>query len=145
MPQTATRLNPLTGFSFHVQIGDISEAIFTECSGLQAEVEVEHYFEGGANDTAHQLPGRAKFTNVTLRRGVCYSDQLWGWWKEVLRGRIRRKEVSIVLYDQKGEEKMRWTLADAFPVKWVAPQLRAGDSTAAIEALELTYQGLGFE
>lgn len=145
MPQTASRVDPLTSFGFHVQIGDISEAVFSECSGLQAEIQVEERLQGGANDIVYKLPGRARFSNVTLRRGVTCSDELWRWWKDVLRGVVTRKEVSIVLYDQKGTEVMRWTLADAFPVKWVAPQLRAGDSTTAIEALELTYQALRFE
>ncbi len=144
MPHIGRRVEPLTSFAFHVEIGSVSEAVFSECSGLQAEVQVEEYFQGGDNDTVHKLPGRVRFSNVTLRRGIGCSDQLWNWWKEVLQGRITRKQVSIILYDQPGNEVMRWTLADAFPVKWVAPQLRAGDNNIAIEALELTYEGLRF-
>jgi phage tail-like protein len=145
MPGTGAPLDPVTSFRFHVEIGDISEAAFSECSGLQAEIQVEEYLQGGANDTVYRLPGRARFTNVTLRRGITTSDQLWSWWKEALRGRVTRKEVSIVLHNQKGDEMMRWTLSDAFPVKWVAPALRAGENIAAVEALELAYQGLRLE
>lgn len=142
MAPTATRVDPLATFRFHVQIGEISEAMFTECSGLQAQIEVEEYVEGGANDRVRRLPGRAKFTNVTLKRGVCCSDSLWRWWNDVLQGKVARKEVTIALYSRQGEEVMRWTLADAFPVKWVAPPLKAAESTAAVESLELTYEGM---
>lgn len=145
MARTAARPDPITTFGFHVEVGDITEAVFSECSGIQAELQVDEYMQGGANDTVYRLPGRARFTNVTLRRGITTSDELWRWWKETLRGRISRKEVAIVLHNRKGDEVMRWTLSDAFPVKWVAPPFRAGENSAAIEALELAYQSLRLE
>ncbi len=140
MPSGGRRSDPATSYKFHVQVGSISEAAFAECSGLQAEVLVEEYTQGGANDVVYKLPGRARFSNVTLRRGVCYSDELWNWWRAALSGQVVRKNVTIVLYNQKGDTIVQWTLVDAFPVKWVAPQLRASDNTAAVEALELAYQ-----
>ena len=38
--------DPATSLRFHVVIGDISEAAFSECSGLQAEIQIESYVEG---------------------------------------------------------------------------------------------------
>lgn len=137
--------DPLTSFRFHVVVGDISEAVFSECSGLQAEIQVEEYFEGGLNDGVHKLPGRARFGNVRLACGIFTSDTLLKWWKDTLRGQFTRKDVTIILYSLKGEEVMRWTLTDALPVKWVAPTLRASESAVAVETLELAFQGIRYE
>lgn len=145
MTKTAAAAYTFTSFRFFVELGNVHEAGFTECSGLQAEVQVEEYLQGGENDTVRKLPGRAKYANITLRRGVCYSDELWKWWKKILQGQLSRKNVTIVLCDQAGNPKSRWTLVDAFPVKWVAPQLRAGENSAAIETLEFTYQRLDIQ
>jgi phage tail-like protein len=130
--------------AFHVQIGNVSEAMFTECSGLQAEVQVEEYAQGGENDTVHKLAGRVRYSNITLRRGVRFSDTLYLWWRQVLQGKITRKNVTILLFDPHMGSLMQWQLIDAFPVKWVAPQLRAADSSPAIESLELTFERLDY-
>jgi phage tail-like protein len=137
--------DPATSLRFHVQIGDIVEAAFSECSGLQAEIAVETYAEGGLNDAVHRLPGRANFTNVRLSRGIAASDALLRWWKDTLRGKFTRKDVSIVLYSAKGEEMARWTLSDALPVKWVAPTMRGGESSVAVESLELAFEAIDYE
>jgi phage tail-like protein len=137
--------DPLTTFRFHVVVGDISEAAFSECSGLQAEIQVEEYYEGGLNDEVHKLPGRTRFGNVKLLRGISTSDALLKWWKDTLRAQFTRKDVTIILYSPKGEEVTRWTLTEALPVKWVGPTLRASENAVAIETLELAFQGIRYE
>ena len=57
-------------------------------------------------------------------------------------GRIRRKDVSILLLDSTGEEQWRWNFRQALPVKWVGPQFRASNAEIAIETLELVHKGL---
>ena len=67
---TGKRVDPLTTRKFFVEIGNIVRAEFSEVSGLNAEVEVLSYEEGGKNGFVHKLPGRVKFPNVTLKRGT---------------------------------------------------------------------------
>ena len=64
------------------------------------------------------------------------------WYREILRGRISPKQVDIVIYDNDGSEMSRWTLLNAYPVKWVGPQLSAEGKVAAIESLELAHEGI---
>ena len=45
---------------FYVEIDGMAQAVFTEVSGLQLEMEVMEYQEGGNNDFVHRLPGRTK-------------------------------------------------------------------------------------
>ena len=51
--KTASRFDPFPTYKFHVEIGDITEAAFMECTGLQMSTEVFTYAEGGLNEYTH--------------------------------------------------------------------------------------------
>jgi phage tail-like protein len=142
MAPTGERVDPFTTHCFAVEIKDIQHAIFSEFSGLQAEVEVFSYEEGGCNDFVHKLPGRAKFSNITLKRGVASTDELWQWFQNVVCGSVTRKEVSVILMDAAQRQVKRWNFSSAYPVKWVGPAFKAGENAISIETLELAHQGM---
>lgn len=134
--------DPIIISRYVVELGAESVGYFTEVSGLEAQIEVFEYQEGGENSFTHKLPVRTKFSNVTLKRGVLGTDnRLWDWFKSATQGKIERQNISIVLYSQDYQEIRRWNLTDAYPVKWTLPQFRAGDNAVAIEALELAHTG----
>jgi len=141
----ASRTDPYLGARFFVEIDGIVQGGFTECTGLQAEVEVTDYQEGGNNGYVHKLVGRTKFTNVVLKRGVTDSSDLWDWFQDVSRGEIERKDVSVVLYNSVQEEVRRWNLREAFQAKWVGPAFNATTPAVAIESLELAHHGFEVE
>jgi phage tail-like protein len=142
MPTPGLRVDPLTTHSFSVEIGQIQHAMFSEFSGLQAEVEVLSYEEGGCNDFVHKLPGRTKFSNITLKRGVAYTDELWLWFMQVMNGAVMRKNVSVVLYNAAHKEVKRWNFVRAYPVKWSGPAFKASENAISIETLELAHEGM---
>jgi phage tail-like protein len=142
MPNTAQRIDPFPAFKFCVEIGGITQAVFSECSGLEAEVEVFEYEEGGLNSYVHKLPGRVKYSDLTLKRGMATSDELWEWYKKALGGKIERKNISVILYNTSGEEYRRWNFREAYPVKWTGPDFKADDNTVAIETLVLSHRGM---
>ena len=141
----ASRTDPYLGARFFVEIEGVDQGGFTECTGLQAEVELTDYQEGGNNGYVHKLAGRTKFTNVVLKRGVTDSSDLWDWFQNVSRGQIERKDVSVVLYNSELEEVRRWNLREAFPSKWVGPAFNATTPAVAIETLELAHHGFEVE
>jgi phage tail-like protein len=141
----ASRTDPYLGARFFVEIEGVDQGGFTECTGLQAEVELTDYQEGGNNGYVHKLAGRTKFTNVVLKRGVTDSTDLWDWFQDVSRGQIERKDVSVVLYNSELEEVRRWNLREAFPSKWVGPAFNATTPAVAIETLELAHHGFEVE
>jgi len=143
MAETGKRVDPLTTFSFFVEVEKIQQAAFSEFSGIQAEVEVFAYEEGGCNDYVHKLPGRTKFSNITLKRGLAETDDLWLWFQDVINGAVTRKNVSVVLYDAAHKEAKRWNFTRAYPVKWVGPAFKAGENAISIETLELAHEGMG--
>ena len=146
--KTAQRIDPFATFKFHVEIGDIKEAAFSDCSSMEMATDVFEYQEGGLNEYSHKLPGRVKLSNVTLKRGFATSNELYNWYLEMeqdlLTGNsITRRQVTITLYSTvTQEETMRWTLNDAFPVKWVGPTFKAGEAAVAIESLEFAHHGI---
>jgi phage tail-like protein len=146
--KTGKRFDPFPTFKFHVQVGDITEAAFSDCSGLEMSTEVFTYAEGGLNEYVHQFPGRTKYSNITLKRGFATSNEIYKWYKEMesklLGGEsFDFRQVTIILYSSVIPGKsMRWILNKAFPVKWVGPVFKADEAAVAVETLEFAHHGI---
>jgi phage tail-like protein len=116
--------------------------VFTEVSGLQVEMQVTEYQEGGNNGFIHRLPGPVKVSNITLKRGLTTSNDFFKWCMEVATNKVRRRHLSVLMYDTKGTEVVRWNFHNAYPVKWVGPSFTSTSTATAIETLELAHEGL---
>ena len=139
----AQRKDPYMGYNFRVEIAGLVVGGFTEVTGLQLEIEVKDYQEGGQNNYIHKLPGAARYpSNLVLKRGLTDADILWKWHQDVMRGRIVRKNGSIILLDDTGTEKWRWNFSNAYPVRWIGPQFNATSATVVFETLELVHTGI---
>lgn len=131
-------------YRFYVEMGGITVAAFVECTGLETEAQVEPYEEGGVNHYVHKLPGRIKYPDLVLRYGMAEQDlELWNWWQQVCSGTgdIQRRNISVLMYNTNGEEVRRWNFWEAYPVKWIGPQLRADQNSVAIESLTIAHHG----
>jgi phage tail-like protein len=138
---TGDRNDPLLAFRFQVRADGDTIGGFTEVSGLQADIDIQELPEGGVNGFVHKLPGRARFGNLTLRRGLA-TTALWDWFAQIVAGDIERKRVAVELLDQAGENvAVRWVFESAFPAKWTGPELKADQSAIAVEAVELAHHG----
>lgn len=131
--------DPYRGFNFKVEIDGISEAGFQECSGLDATTDVQEYREGTDPNHVRHLTGLNKFSPITLKRGITDSTSLWQWRQKVIEGKAERKNVSIVLYNEAQEEKLRWNLRNAWPSKWTGPTFNATSNDVAIESMEIVH------
>jgi len=146
--KTGRMVDPFATFKFHVEMGNVIEASFTECSGLEMKTTPFPYKEGGLNEYTHQLPDRTEYTNITLKRGFTMSNELFNWYKEMeeklLRGkRFDFRQVTIILYSTvELGIPMRWTLNKAFPVRWVGPMFKTDEAAVAVETLEFAHHGI---
>jgi phage tail-like protein len=127
---------------FYVQVEGCDQAVFTEVSGLQVEMQVTEYQEGGQNGFMHRLPGPVKIGNITLKRGLTTSNDFFKWCMQVASNQVSRRHLSVLMYDTKGQEVVRWNFLNAYPVKWVGPQFTSTSNATAIETLELAHDGL---
>lgn len=129
-------------FSIELEVEGLVEAIFTEVSGLQGEIEEFTYTEGGVNDMVHHFPVRVKFPHLVLKRGLTESGGLWKWYQKTMTGDIERKNVTIFLHGPDGETVHQWNFQNTFPVKWTGPELKADGNAVAIESLEIAHEGM---
>jgi phage tail-like protein len=141
---------PPVSFNFEVKIAGISSAndsSFSEASGLESEREVVEIVEGGENRFSHRLPGRGKFGNLVLKRGVMVSSSaLFDWCKEILEAdlgkALKPKDIDVSLLDPDGSPLMTWNLTKAWPVKWNVAGFNAQESKIAVEKLEFAFAHL---
>jgi len=141
MANTGQRLDPVGAFRFTVAFDDLPPGGFSDCSGLQSEIEVQEYAEGGLNTHTWKFPGRSKQGNVTFKRGIV-SKVLWDWYRAVTTGDFKARNCTIYVHDASGsEDVLEFQLIDAFPAKWLGPELGAGQNNLAIETLEVAHQG----
>jgi phage tail-like protein len=135
------RHDPYKSFNFRVEIDGMTAA-FTEVSGLESEIEAIDYREGGEENRMRKLPGLRKFPNIVLKRGLTQDAELWNWHKQVADGNVQRRNGSVILLDDHGQEQVRWNFYNSWPCKYVGPTLNAKSNDVAIETLELVHEGL---
>ena len=123
---------------------------FQECTGLEVEMDVSEFPEGGSNDAVVQRVGRAKYTKLVLKRGMFAPDggqvdsQLWQWLQDVVGGvrPIRRYDGTIEVLGEAQAVVATWTFTRGLPAKLVGPQLNAKTGDVAIEELQIAHEGL---
>jgi len=136
--------DPLAGFNFLLESGGLVRAGFSEITGLNSETDVIEYRTGADDMTNRKIPGMKKFGNITLKSGLAASpDQdLLLWRQSVENGDVKRVDVSIIIQDEQKKEQVRYNLRNAWPSKWVGPDLKGGASEMAIEQLEIAHEGV---
>lgn len=143
MPAINAPHDPYRGYNFWVEWDGIIHAGFRECSGLNATRNSGEYREGTDKSLGkRKIPGLLNYGNVTLKRGVTDNRELWEWHTRLRNGETLRRNVSIILTNDLGEEKMRWNLSECWPTTWNAPELNATSDEVAIETLELIHEGV---
>src|SRR5262245_65972991 len=136
-----TRVDPLRGFRFLVEIEGITSAGFMRVKGISREVKYESYREGGVNEYEHKLVTQVSYPVVVLERGLALDD-LWKWALAVADGEVKRKTIWVRLQNEAGERTCAWQIEHALPVKWTASDLDAQSSQVVMESLELAHHGL---
>lgn len=148
----------LTTFRFAVTLnrvtGDGQQSLgdggFQEVSGLEVELDVSDYEEGGRNDAITRRIGRAKFQPLVCKRGMFASSgtnaepEMWQWFQDIVGGirPVRRYDGRVVVRTQEGDDAATWLFQRAIPTKIVGPTLNAKNGDIAIEELHLAHEGL---
>ncbi|MBN1983472.1 MAG: phage tail protein [Chitinivibrionales bacterium] len=134
---------PYKGYNFKLQIGDLTEGHFKECSGITAKNTVIAYREAGNNQIVHHLPGPVEYSGVTLTKGLTSSTKLWEWFMAIVAGKDERKNVSIILLNSEGtNEVMRWNLLGAWPSEWHGARFDALGMEIAVESVTLIFDSI---
>jgi phage tail-like protein len=149
------RNNPYSSFNFVVALGgdqgDGSEGTviggFSDASGLGVDVQYAEYRNGNEKfNTARKVPGTYKLDDVTLKRGLVGSDDLFRWLKTVRDGTPDPRQVTITLLDEARQAVASWVLRQAQPKKWSGPTLAAkGGGDVAMEEISFVHEGIEYQ
>jgi phage tail-like protein len=148
------RENPYSAFNFLVALGgDQGDGApgsviggFSDVSGLGSEVNYAEYRNGNEMfNTVRKVPNTHKEDDVTLKRGLVGSVDLFTWIKSVREGTIDSRTVSITLLDESRQAVATWVLRNAQPKKWTGPTLAAkGAGDVAMEEFVLVHEGIEY-
>lgn len=148
------RDNPYSAFNFIVALGgdqgsgDEGTIVggFSDVSGLSFEVQYAEYRNGNERvNTVRKVQNSFKVDDVTLKRGLIGSIDLFDWLRQVREGTIDARNVTISLLDEARNTVATWRLLSAQPKKWTGPTLAAkGGTESAMEELVFCHQGIEY-
>lgn len=146
------RDRPYTCFNFLVDLGDgvtdSPQAGFSELSGLGMEVQLIEYRTGNSRENAvMKIPGLTKTSDVTLKRGVIGSLNLYQWLDQIRNGDVNAmRTVTIQLQNEDHTGIVQtWKLLRARIVKHTSGPFNAKGNDVAMEEMVLTYERLEME
>jgi phage tail-like protein len=158
-----TILPPFSGFNFRVELylggpsgqgsdqnqsnsrSPLCSASFSECSGLEMSMTPKTIREGGNNSRPIHLLGPVSYGQLSLKRGMTDSLDLWQWFNQVMQkgqGGVRASGQIVMLAADGETEQARFVVEGCLPVKLRAPSLNATDGTIAIEEMQIAYESL---
>lgn len=143
---------PFSALHFRVEIllpgaqAPLCDAAFAECDGLEVRFDVQALRDGGDPARQRLLAGPASYGEVTLRRGMTASFDLWDWCALVMRDPGVRADARVAVLAPDGESvRARFQLERCLPVRLKAPRLDAIDGLVAIEELQLACEAVVLE
>ena len=150
----ADRTTPYGAFNFLVNLNrgvgpDSPLGGFSDVSGLGFEITMAEYRNGNEKENhVRKVVGMHKVPDVTLKRGIVNSSDLWEWVKDTQRKGANdpKTNVSITLRDEEGNAVQTWELLGVVPTKLTGPTLAAkGGGDVAMEEIVLSAEGMNLE
>jgi phage tail-like protein len=136
----------LLGFLFRLDVGDVVAGFFTEINGIGSENEVveSKVVDATGHEVVRKVPGRLKWTDISLKRGVTSSLQLWKWRQQIIDGKVKdaRKPVTIHMLDREYKAVAKWNFFNAWPSKLTGPTFKSDSNDVGIEELTLVHEGM---
>ena len=146
------RDRPYVQFNFLVDLGDGvtdgPQAGFQELSGIGMEVTVSEYRNGNHKENSVQkVNGLNKSTDVTAKRGVIGSLNLYQWLDQIRNGDQKAlRTVTIQLQNEDHTAVVQtWKLLRARIIKHTSGPFNAKGTDVAMEELVLSYERLEME
>jgi phage tail-like protein len=149
------RDNPYGVFNFLVTLGGAQGAGqegtiiggFSDVSGLGFKVNYSQYRNGNEMvNTVRHVNNTTTHDEITLRRGVVGSDDLFAWLKGVSDGTPDPRTITITLLDEARNPVVTYRVLNATPSAYMGPTLAAkGGGEVAMEELHLVHEGIEYQ
>ena len=146
------RDRPYMQFNFLVDLGvgvtDGPKAGFQDVSGIGMEVTVAEYRAGNSKESSvMKITGLNKATDVTMKRGIIGSLDLYQWLDQIRNGDQKAlRTVTVQLQSEDHTEVVQtWKLLRARIIKHTSGPFNAKGNDVLIEELVLAYERLEME
>jgi|SRR6516225_3059230 phage tail-like protein len=144
---------PFTNFNFLVEIDvpgvsdNVCDAVFSDVDGLEMNLEPKSIREGGNNTGLVYMAGAVSYGQLTLKRGMTSSFDLWSWFDAVAApgGGGLRGAANIVMLGSNGTGQVQFQLTGCLPTRLKAPALNAREGILAIEEMSLVYESMTWQ
>lgn len=140
--------DPLVGFQFAIEVDGAVPVTgyFTEVSGIGSEHEtIEHkVVDENGHEIVQMLPGRLKWSPVTLKRGITADLSFWDWRQMVVDGDMEsaRSNCSIIMFDRNYTPLVRWDFVNAWPSKITGPSIKSDSNEFGVEEMTIVHEGM---
>lgn len=114
---------------------------FQEVSGLDVEMEMETFVEGGQNRFTWQLPKRARYSDLVLKRGMFIGSGIVLWCQNAFENFVfEPTNITIALLNELHVPVQAWYVVHAIPKKWSISNFNAQENSVVVESITLSYQ-----
>jgi phage tail-like protein len=146
------RDRPYSNYNFLVDIGTGEtsgpSAGFCEVILPASTIDVIEYRTGNEKDSAtRKIPGRVRYGNIILKRGVIGELDLYQWWNDTRNGDITSfRTVRVSLQNEEHTDVvLTWIFHRAWPTRYEFSPLEAKGKETVIEVLELAFERMEME
>jgi phage tail-like protein len=137
------------GSFFSLEIDKVKIALFTSCTGISIEVDVIEHPTGqldGKHYTQKIPGGRAKYGDVTLKRGLTPNDELQKWFDKVANAQeFDRSTGAITVLSREMKPVAKFNFVEMWPTKLSIGDLSAKSTEVLVEELTLAHEGVKWE
>ena len=121
---------------------------FSDVSGLSSDIHISEYRDGNEKEPhVRKIPGAHKVADVTLKRGIVNSQDLWDWMVQTRRfGVEAKRDMVITLRDEANRPVQNFKLRGVVPLKYTGPTLSGkGAGDVAMEEIVLSAEAFEIE
>lgn len=136
--------DPLRSYCYRVEIDGIAVAAFQSVSGLDVKVQMTEYREGTDRGGVRKLPAFPAYeSNITLVRGqTSVNSAFWDWHRELAAGQIQRRDGSVILCNEAGDDQIRWDWREGWLCELSGGELDAGSVEVMINTAQICHEEL---
>jgi len=131
------------GSFFSLSIDGLTLGYFTGCSGISIDLDPVNFKQGdGKMIIERKRPGRPKYAEVELKRGLTASTSLYEWFDAIVTGKDKTpyKTATITVFDRAAAPIAKFRLDKCWPSKLSVSDLSASKDDVMIESLTMQHE-----
>ena len=143
-------IDPYRNMKFRIQWNGRYVASFYKISGLKRSTEPVEHRGGGETSASRVFPGVAKFSPISLERGITHDPEFERWVNQIYNTECNeseslknfREDVIIELLNEQGKVAVAYKLYRCWVSEFMASlELDAKSNAVAIERIVLQNEG----